>query len=77
MFWQKAIAKGIGEPYSGVSGIYCLVSVADRRVAYVGQAVDIKKRWVEHAKKMLGGVGSEMPKGELLYEKITRPDQVR
>ena len=77
VFWQKAIAKGVGEPYSGVSGIYCLVSVADRRVAYVGQAVDIKKRWVEHAKKMLGGVGSEMPKGELLYEKITRPDQVR
>lgn len=77
VFWQKAIAKGVGEPYNGVSGIYCLVSVADRRVAYVGQAVDIKKRWVEHAKKMLGGVGSEMPKGELLYEKITRPDQVR
>ena len=77
VFWQKAIAKGVGEPYSGVSGIYCLVSVADDRIRYVGQAVDIKKRWVEHAKKMLGGVGSEMPKGELLYEKITRPDQVR
>ena len=44
VFWQKAIAKGIGEPYSGVSGIYCLVSVADDRIRYVGQAVDIKKR---------------------------------
>lgn len=37
-----------------VRGIYRLVLKRDENISYVGQAVNIKERWYEHAKKMLG-----------------------
>ena len=57
-----------------VSGIYRLVWKEDERVNYVGQATDIKVRWYNHAKKM---VGAEPKGNEKLYadENIYRPDK--
>lgn len=37
-----------------VRGIYRLVLKNDENISYVGQAVNIKERWYEHAKKMIG-----------------------
>ena len=37
-----------------VRGIYRLVLKSDENISYVGQAVNIKERWYEHAKKMIG-----------------------
>ena len=37
-----------------VKGIYRLVLKDDENISYVGQAVNIKERWYEHAKKMIG-----------------------
>lgn len=37
-----------------VRGIYRLVLKRDENISYVGQAVNIKERWYEHVKKMLG-----------------------
>ena len=37
-----------------VRGIYRLVLKEDENISYVGQAVNIKERWYEHAKKMIG-----------------------
>lgn len=37
-----------------VRGIYRLVLKDDENISYVGQAVNIKERWYEHAKKMIG-----------------------
>ena len=42
--------KGLG----GQKGIYRLVLKEDADVCYVGQATDIKARWYEHVKKMIG-----------------------
>lgn len=35
-------------------GIYRLVLKEDENICYVGQATNIKERWYEHAKKMIG-----------------------
>jgi predicted GIY-YIG superfamily endonuclease len=46
-------------------GIYCLEVRGSDGVCYVGQAVNIKERWYQHVKKMIGA----MPKGnEKLYK---------
>ena len=37
-----------------VRGIYRLVLKDDENISYVGQAINIKERWYEHAKKMIG-----------------------
>lgn len=38
----------------GRSGIYRLVLKNDENVCYVGQAINIKDRWYQHIKKMIG-----------------------
>lgn len=53
------------EEADGCCGIYRLVLKDDVRVCYVGQAVNIKERWYQHAKKM---IGVESSGGEKLYE---------
>lgn len=46
-------------------GIYCLEVKGSDGICYVGQAVNIKERWYQHVKKMIGA----MPKGnEKLYK---------
>lgn len=35
-------------------GIYRLILKSDENISYVGQAINIKERWYEHIKKMLG-----------------------
>lgn len=54
-----------------VRGIYRLVSKADNRVCYIGQAVNIKERWYQHVKKMVGVTGRG---NERLYD--YRPDEL-
>ena len=54
-----------------VRGIYRLVSRADSRVCYIGQAVNIKERWYQHVKKMIGVTGRG---NEKLYE--YRPNEL-
>lgn len=49
----------------GKCGIYRLVLKKDDKVCYVGQAVNIKERWYQHVKKM---IGVEAKGGEKLYE---------
>ena len=58
---------------NGKTGIYRLVSKKDERVSYVGQACDIKERWYQHIKKM---VGVDVPGNEKLY-KVGRPDELK
>lgn len=58
---------------SGKTGIYRLVSKKDDTVSYVGQACDIKERWYQHIKKM---VGVDVPGNEKLY-KVGRPDELK
>ena len=48
-FQDLANANGLA-----VKGIYRLVLKDDENISYVGQAVNIKERWYEHAKKMIG-----------------------
>lgn len=48
-FQDLANANGLA-----VRGIYRLVLKEDENISYVGQAVNIKERWYEHAKKMIG-----------------------
>lgn len=46
-------------------GIYCLEVKGSDGICYVGQAVNIKERWYQHVKKMIGA----MPRGnEKLYK---------
>ncbi len=54
----------------GVKGIYRLVLKSDETVGYVGQAVNIKDRWYQHVKKMIGA----MVKGNESLYKYDRPD---
>ena len=54
--WSSAI---------GVRGIYRLVLKKDENVCYVGQAVNIKDRWYEHIKKM---IGADNKGSEKLYD---------
>ncbi len=52
-------------------GIYCLEVKGSDGICYVGQAVNIKERWYQHVKKMIGA----MPKGnEKLYK--FRPEDI-
>lgn len=44
-------------------------------MTYVGQAVDIGDRWLQHGKKFKG-VGVDARGGEKIYE-VERPDDVR
>ena len=39
---------------AGRKGIYRLILKSDKDVCYVGQAVNIKDRWYQHIKKMIG-----------------------
>lgn len=50
---------------NGVRGIYRLVLKSDNNVCYVGQAVNIKERWYEHVKKM---IGADTKGNEKLYK---------
>lgn len=53
--WLPQLQVLVGEKgLSGQKGIYRLVLKSDPDVCYVGQAVDIKARWYEHVKKMIG-----------------------
>lgn len=49
---------------NGIKGIYRLVLKEDETISYVGQAVNIKERWYQHIKKM---VGVEPTGNEKLY----------
>lgn len=50
---------------NGVRGIYRLILKSDNSVCYVGQAVNIKERWYEHVKKM---IGADTKGNEKLYK---------
>lgn len=50
---------------NGIRGIYRLVLKSDSNVCYVGQAVNIKERWYEHVKKM---IGADTKGNEKLYK---------
>ena len=54
-------------------GIYKLTLKSDENKVYIGQAVDIKARWYQHAKKM---IGAETAGNEKLYELVNSPDEV-
>ena len=49
------------EGLDGKCGIYKLTVIGDESICYIGQAVNIKERWYDHIKKMIGveGKGSE------------------
>lgn len=81
--WLPAM-QDIGKEVSGKGGIYRLVMVDCEgnpivnewgvEICYVGQAVDFKERWYQHAKKMVGMVSKGREK---LYKSITSPNEVR
>lgn len=81
--WLPAM-QDIGKEVSGKGGIYRLVMVDVEgnpmlnewgvEICYVGQAVDFKERWYQHAKKMVGMVSRGREK---LYKMITSPNEVR
>lgn len=81
--WLPAM-QDIGKEVSGRGGIYRLVMVDIEgnpmvnewgvEICYVGQAVDFKERWYQHAKKMVGMVSKGREK---LYKMITSPNEVR
>lgn len=81
--WLPAM-QDIGKEVSGKGGIYRLVMVDVEgnpmvnewgvEICYVGQAVDFKERWYQHAKKMVGMVSKGREK---LYKMITSPNEVR
>lgn len=54
----------------GLRGVYRLVLKRDEKVCYVGQAVNIKDRWYQHVKKM---IGVDTKGNEKLYDGY-RPD---
>ena len=68
--WLPQLQKWCGE-LSGICGIYRLRVVGEDNVCYVGQAKDIKERWYQHVKKM---VGVDSKGGELLYD--YEPDEL-
>ena len=51
-------------------GIYRLVLRENEKIGYVGQAVNIKERWYQHVKKMIG----MLPVGNEKLYKYDRPD---
>lgn len=59
--WKKVwlpkmqdMVSSLGLMSESVAGIYRLSVVDNENINYVGQATDIKNRWYEHAKKMVG-----------------------
>lgn len=54
----------------GVRGIYRLVLKENEEIGYVGQALNIKDRWYQHVKKMIGA----MAKGNEKLYRYDRPD---
>lgn len=75
--WSKIWLPKMQEVASGangVSGIYKLSVIGSEACCYVGQATDIKTRWYNHAKKM---VGIEKSGNERLYNKVNSPSAVR
>lgn len=50
---------------NGTRGIYRLILKSDNSVCYVGQAINIKERWYEHVKKM---IGADTKGNEKLYK---------
>lgn len=70
--WLPQLQKWCGE-VSGICGIYRLRVIGEegKEICYVGQAKDIKERWYQHVKKM---VGVDSKGGELLYD--YEPDQL-
>lgn len=70
--WLPQLQKWCSE-VSGICGIYRLRVIGEegKEICYVGQAKDIKERWYQHVKKM---VGVDSKGGELLYD--YEPDQL-
>lgn len=62
--WLPKAQDMTNEHDLGRSGIYRLVLKNDENVCYVGQAVNIKDRWYQHIKKM---IGVDVKGGEKLY----------
>jgi hypothetical protein len=64
-FYQKQATAKFNELLGTeqVCGIYKIENIKDHKI-YIGQAVDIKKRWNNHAKACLG---IDAPKGNKLY----------
>lgn len=53
--WLPKVQGIVGqEKLDGKMGIYRLMLKEDEGVCYVGQAVNIKERWYQHIRKMLG-----------------------
>lgn len=65
--WKKVRLPQIQKWSSAISvkGIYRLVLKKDENICYVGQAVNIKDRWYEHIKKM---IGADNKGSEKLYD---------
>ena len=65
--WKKVRLPQIQKWSSAINvkGIYRLVLKKDENVCYVGQAVNIKDRWYEHIKKM---IGADNKGSEKLYD---------
>lgn len=59
------------EGLDGMTGIYRITVKEDSNSSYVGQAVNIKERWYQHIKKM---IGVDSKGSEKLYEYT--PDEV-
>ena len=68
----KVLCMNVGCWDEKKTGIYKITLVSDPKICYVGQSRDIKERWYEHIKKM---VGKDPSGGEKLYDDI-RPDEV-
>lgn len=73
--WKKVwlpkmqdLVKRVG---AEVSGIYKLTLKEDEGLVYIGQAVNVKERWYQHAKKLIGVMGKG---GEKLYGGNWKPD---
>lgn len=62
--WLSKAQDITNEHDLGRSGIYRLVLKSDENICYVGQAVNIKDRWYQHIKKM---IGVDVKGGEKLY----------
>lgn len=62
--WLSKAQDLTNEHNLGCSGIYRLVLKEDENICYVGQAVNIKDRWYQHIKKM---IGVEVKGNEKLY----------
>ena len=70
--WKKVWLPQVQSWSSSINtrGIYRLVLKEDGAVCYVGQAVNIKDRWYEHIKKM---IGADNKGNERVYD--YRPDE--